>query len=289
MRRALRGTEPAAVPPFSAPGTGASAPRAVADEANRVAAAQTRNNLLSTIETALIPHLVRNRCETAEDEGTGHSRPPPSTDEVRTFSALAAAHDLSASLAFVDQLVRSGLSLESVYLDLVSPAARLLGAEWASDRRSWTEVTSGLSTLQQLVHSLSPSFVQVVPTRGLVVLAAAPGEQHTLGVFLVAEFLRRAGWCVEIDPTGSEEELCRLVSGEPVVMVGFTVSNDGLLRALQRRIAAVRAASCNPGMVVMVGGPLDLHEFANKAGAIRCATDVRETVQWLEDHARQRL
>ena len=42
---------------------------------------------------------------------------------------------------------RQGLSLEVVMLDLVAPAARLLGEQWKEDLRGFTEVSAGLGML----------------------------------------------------------------------------------------------------------------------------------------------
>lgn len=288
MRRAPRGPQPAAMP-FG--GTGAavaySTPALRGESERGDPHGYPRDQLLSTLEMALIPHLVEaHRSASATLPACTESRVPPLPEEIHEFAAVCAGHDLPLALSFIERMVSQGLSLEMVFLELVAPTARLLGEQWKSDHRSWTEVTAGLGTLHQIVHTLSPHFSPGVPTRGLVVLTAAPGEQHTLGLFLVGEFLRRAGWSIEIDPVCSEDELCRLVGEESATMVGFTVSNVELLPRLQSRIAAVRRAARNPRMAMLVGGPLDLTEFARRAGVDHCPADARQTVQWLENHVK---
>ena len=242
-------------------------------------------DLLATIEAEVIPRLLlAHRNERLSTSRCAEARLPPTDDEVTEFARIAACHDLPGALAFVEAICRQGLSLEVVLLHLVAPAARLLGEQWKADLRSFTEVSAGLGTLQQVVHVLGPSFAPALPHRGLVVLIAAPGEQHTLGLYLVGEFLRRAGWGVQVAPDMSRTELLDLLASEQAVMLGISVSNSSLLKPLGKLIAAARKASRNRGLPVMLGGPIDLQEFAARNGALLCAPDPRETVRWLEEH-----
>lgn len=248
-----------------------------------------RSELLATIEAELIPRLMlAHRADPFSHALCADSRLPPTTAEVFEFARIAACHDLPSALSFVEALCRQGLALEAVLLELVAPAARLLGEQWQADLRSFTEVCAGLGTLQQVVHILGPSFAPALPHRGLVLLVAAPGEQHTLGLYLVGEFLRRAGWGVQVTPVMSEPELLERVASERVKLLGISVSNDQLLKPLARLIAAVREASCNPALTVMLGGSLELADYAAINGAVLCAADPREAVRWLEMHANLR-
>jgi MerR family transcriptional regulator, light-induced transcriptional regulator len=243
-------------------------------------------DLLATIEAEIIPRLMlAHRTDPISPALCADSRLPPTTEEIYEFAKRAACHDLAGCLAFVETICREGASLEVVLLELVAPAARLLGEHWKLDLRTFTEVSAGLGTLQQVLHILGPSFAPALPHRGLVVLLAAPGEQHTLGLYLVGEFIRRAGWGVQIDPGMSKEDLVNLLRSERVEMVGFTVSNTQLVPALAPMIEAARAASLNPSLEIIVGGSIDLTEFAATHAVSLCASDARDAVRRLEQHA----
>lgn len=247
-------------------------------------------DLMATIESEIIPRLMlAHRTGLRSTTTCADSRLPPTQSELQEFARIATCHDLSLALGFVESMCRQGLSLEAVLLDLVAPTARLLGEQWQADLRSFTEVSAGLGTLQQVVHVLGPTFAPALPHRGLVVLTGAPGEQHTLGLYLVGEFLRRAGWGVQVDPCMAEVDLCDLVTNERVEMLGFSISNTDLLAPLEAVIAAARKTARNPGMLVMIGGSLphgELAEFAARNGASLCAADPREAVRWLEVRAK---
>jgi methanogenic corrinoid protein MtbC1 len=248
-----------------------------------------RSDLLATIEEQIIPKLVMAHC--AEPTAAGDAavcadaRLPPTEEEVATFAQMVTVQDVSIGLAFVESLASQGLSLEVVLLHLIAPAARLLGEEWEADKRSFTEVTIGLAVLQQIVHVLGPSFAPGAAQRGFVVLVSPLSEQHTLGIYLLGEFLRRAGWGVQVAPSMSEADLITLVESERVEMVGISVSNTDLLKPLARLVAAVKKASLNRDVAVMVGGSRELAEHAASMGATFCS-DPRQAVRWLEQRGR---
>lgn len=245
---------------------------------------EDRGELLATIESQIIPRLLTaHRTDASTPLLCVESRPPPTDLEVSEFADVAACQDLAAALQYVESMCRQGLALEVALLELVAPAARLLGEQWKSDERSFTEVSSGLGVLQQIVHVLGPSFSPPVPHRGLVALVAAPGEQHTLGLYLVGEFFRQAGWGVQVDPSMTKADVLDLLASEWVEMLGITVSSTTLLDKVERLIAEARGVSRNPRLVVMLGGAIDLQQ-ARKSGATMCPQDAREAVRWLERH-----
>jgi methanogenic corrinoid protein MtbC1 len=243
----------------------------------------TRGDLLATIHEKIIPQLVLTHCELGKGGACPDARPPPTVEEVASFAAIAVREDDVAALAFVEVLASQGVSLEAVLLHLVAPAARLLGDQWLDDVRSFTEVTIGLGTLQRVVHVLGPSFAPDTANRGLVVLIAAPSEQHTLGIYMLGEFLRRAGWGVLVEPNMSEDELVSMVGSQRVELVGISMSSSHGTKALKRLVTLVRRASVNPDLTIMMGGSHELRDAAEQLGALYCS-DPREAVCWLEQH-----
>ena len=237
--------------------------------------------ILEVIEAEIIPRLFL--VHSSEQEPTlqcKDCRLPPSPDEVQAFGELVVRQDLDAALSFVRSLCQQGLSLESVLLTLVAPAARWLGEKWLEDHLSFMDVSRGLGTLQQLVQIVGPQEAPSGGHRGLAVLLAAPGEQHTLGLYLVGEFLRRAGFGVHLEPYMPEFELLHLVRCNAVTLVGISVSNTQLLPALSRLICALRKAA--PALPVMLGGATDLADFAQQHQSVVCGTDHSAVLRYLD-------
>lgn len=242
-------------------------------------------HLLRTIEAEIIPRLMlahRTLAADAED-GAGHTA--PSATEIEAFARVVLERPAFEARARVDALRDAGLSLETILLELLGPAARRLGEMWEDDEVGFTEVTIGLSKLQQLVHELGelthgPS--EPTDPVGRVVLVPAPGEQHTFGMHIVAELFRRAGWIVLTEFSVTNDDLVSLVRDEQVDMIGFSVSSTRLLEPLTALVRELRAASRNPKLVVMIGGAIDLNAHVARVGACCCPRDAREALSELE-------
>ncbi len=194
---------------------------------------------------------------------------------------MAVRHDLTAALGVIEQLSLGGIPLDQILLELVAPTARLLGDQWLDDERSFMEVSAALGTLQQVTHTLSPATMVAGSHRGTVLLTGAPNEQHTLGLFLVGEFFRRAGFGVHVEPSMTVGDILDFVARDHVVLVGFSASSEERLPGLADLIQRVRAHSQNRAVHLMLGGSLDLEDFARQTRTTLCGRDPRAAVNWL--------
>lgn len=188
-----------------------------------------------------------------------------------------------AAIAYVEAMRDGGAGAEAIYLDLLAPAALRLGVMWEEDTCDSTEVTVGLWRLQSAMRELSPSFLDQPTGRAdgaRILLVPLPGESHTFGLSMVHEFFRRAGWNAWSGPVASSAELAAMVRSERVDVVGFSLSCDERLETAYTEIRAVRRASLNPGIAIMVGGPpfADNPLLAAQLGADGTATDGRQAV-----------
>lgn len=244
--------------------------------------------LLRAIESQIIPRLVlahRNDATTAPAdcaEPGGSTR--PSTAEITEFTGIVLRGDLDAASTFLRRLQTRGVPTESLYLDLLSPAARHFGLLWESERSDFVEVTLALHRLQKLAHDLSEEFVAsgdaATPAGPRALCVALPGEQHVFGAQLVGEFLRRARWDVWDAPGADEQDIIGLAEREWFTLVGISISTAGQFDALAALVRQLRRVSLNPDLRVMVGGrPFEEHpEWAALVGADATARDGRDAV-----------
>ena len=221
---------------------------------------ELRARLSRTIEAEIIPRLMQvHRSEAPAPAVNAAQGWLPGAAEVAEFTGIVLAEDPIAALGYVESLRAGGASLEMLCRELLAPAARRLGDLWAADESDFTQVTVGLLTLHRVLRELGPGFPSGFESaeRGLaVLLVPPPGEFHTFGIAMVAEFFRRAGWSVCGSPPGSLAELREQVRSRWYDVAGLTVSCDSRLEPLASCIRELRAASRNPGIGVMVGGPL---------------------------------
>lgn len=205
----------------------------------------------------------------------------PDVDQVAAFTDLALAQDEAPMVEAFSALVAQGYPVDRLFLDLLAPSAALLGRMWDEDLCDFIEVTTGVARLQCLVARF-PVDGAIVPLDGerRLLLMSAPGEQHTFGVRIVEQFLRRAGWVVSSGLASSPEEIAALVASEWFGVVGLTLSNDTGVDQLKMTIRSVREASCNRSIGVMVGGPVFLEkpELVQRVGADASAVDAATAV-----------
>ncbi len=244
--------------------------------------------LARTIEGEIVPRLLLARGTTSVEP---RSQPPAGAGasliaaaDVEELVRLLLAHDSAVAAAFANSIHQRGTPLETICLALLAPAARRLGELWTEDRADVIEVTLGLCRLQTLLRDFSHEHRDEVDLRiygRSVLMVPAPGEQHTFGLQLVAEFFRRARWDVWASFPASERELLDLVAREQFALVGFTLGCETRLEALGARIKAVRRASRNKHLGVLVGGRVfaERPELAATIGADATAADSHEALR----------
>jgi methanogenic corrinoid protein MtbC1 len=277
------GDEPRHAPP---------APKLEPDPHHRVA------TLLNAIEGEVIPRLVRARGlprdpETANEEAasdaaaSGHATAAGNaTSPTRAITPACVARMRHVLLGnqpadrLLTEMLADGVTIDQIYSDLMAPCARELGAMWERDEANFAEVTLGLGRLQQMMRDLSYDFGgEVTPEHGedRVLLAAPPGEQHTFGVLMVAEYFRREGWDVVAMPLASAAELEDAIRHDWYAVAGFSAGSADALDPLASIIRAIRKVSLNRSLRVMVGGAAfaERPELVAHVGADAWAEDAR--------------
>jgi len=238
-------------------------------DVHAIAVRSSEADLLTTIEDQIIPQLLLAHRSPLISGAVPADTFEISQEEIERFAELSTRQDMPGLLGRLEGLLRDGLPIQNVLLDVIAPAAHLLGEQWLDDERSFSDVTVGLGTLQRLVAVIGQKAEVPVTKEGLVFLTAAPGEQHTLSIHVLAEFLRTQGWAVQVEPAADEMVLVELLERESLSAIGFTVSNDALLRHLCPLLERIHALQ--PRLPVMLGGAAaGLSEVAERFGVWHC-------------------
>lgn len=238
--------------------------------------------LTEIIESAILPRLMAAHGVVPAIRPHSDGADRPMAADVEALAPLAMHIEADALLDHVDLLLRRGVSIDSLFVDLLAPAARQLGVLWEEDRCDFIEVTMGLWRLQEVVRELSARFPPECRAGGAnrALFAAMPGDQHSFGTVMIDETFRHHGWRTDValDPTNAE--LLEHVARDWFDVVGLTVSCDCHIEPLPSLIRAVRSVSRNPRIIVMVGGRVFVEDpaLAIAIGADATAADALQAV-----------
>ena len=237
------------------------------------------------VETEILPRLARARSGTSARTTATAAELAITPDDTTKLVHLLLGPDGASASSFIEHLQARGASAAALYLGIITQAARALGELWQQDRCDFAQVTISVGRLQQIVRSLSPNFQTGAPRQSAhaetALLLPAPGEQHTIGLVILAEFFRREGWNVTGGPVSTGYDAARLVRGTWIDVAGFSIGSMHCLQALTSCIHTVRKASRNPYLAVLVGGPLLLErpDLVARIGADATAVDASGAVR----------
>ncbi len=238
--------------------------------------------LVDTIEERIVPRLMLAR-RGAPSEASPMRADVLASYELDELTAILVRHDAIVARAYVEAIRARGVPLDSLCLGLLAPAARRLGEMWEDDTLDFASVTVGLCHLHELLRQLGHASRHESEHRGTdsVLLVPSPGERHTFGLLMVAEFFRRRGWAVTMEYPATNAELLDLVSADRYSLVGMSVGCREQLDGLSARLAQVRRASRNRGLGIMLGGRpfTEQPELAARLGADATAADAPGAAQ----------
>lgn len=246
-------------------------------------AGDTRHAVLTrTVEDEVIPRLLMARRPQKIARAASESR-HADAEQVARLTELVIGATQTEATAFVEAIRDGGASIENLFLELLSPTARRLGAMWEDDTCSFSDVTIGLLRLGNVMRLLSRAFAgDYDPKRAgpSALLAQMPGEQHGFGLAMVVHFFRRAGWNVRQEPVTTSADLIGLVQNNWFGLVGLSVACSDRIESLAADIRAIRKHSRNRSIGIMVGGPpfIAHPQLATMVGADATAADGRQAV-----------
>ena len=201
-----------------------------------------------------------------------------------TFSELCVSRKPEDVLTFVEGLLLNDVNSDSIFLNLIAPAARHLGLMWEQERADFTQVTMGLLRMHQITHLIGYEYQSGPQKAGAskrVTLASAPGSQHILGLAMVSEFFRKSGWQVVVEIATTPAELYAAAKNEWFDLIGLSVGLTEQLTGLLALVTTLKQKSRNANIPILLGGPAFLSSSfsAQSLGADAITTDALEGVQ----------
>lgn len=250
-------------------------------------------SLSKLIESEIIPRLMIAHAVDVPGTVVASDFAGITEDEVRALAPLALEVEADALLAHIEGILARDVPVDTVMVDLLAPAARMLGEFWEDDRCDFVDVTMGLWRLQEVVHEIAARMPadRMIAAGGMRALfATMPGDQHNFGAVVIDEIFRRDGWITDRMSEAETPDLLRRVSDRWFDVVGLTISCDCHMAPLPSIVAALRNVSKNSRVCIMVGGRVFTADpaLAAQVGADGTAPDARLALTVAADLVRAR-
>ena len=241
------------------------------------------NLLEQALESEVFPRLLEAQRAGGVTANRAISRDGPTGAEIGSFVGFILAEAMTEARALAQAILQRGIGRTALLDDLFAPAARRLGELWEQDSCDFAAVTLGILRLDQMMHETETENAECHGLYGhdrRALLMPVPGDQHSFGIGVVADTFRGGGWHVWSGRAATRPELLRLVRRESFHLIGFSSTNQRLVGQLPSCIRAVRQASRNRHIRVMVGGKyfLDHPDQVAAVGADAMASDARDAL-----------
>ena len=244
-------------------------------------------NLDKLIQGEIIPRLLS--VHTAPGLHLVEKSPPVelTLEEIQAFAPLSLTLEADELMDRVDAMLSRGVSVVSIFVDLLAPSARKLGQFWEEDSCTFVDVTMGLWRLQEVMREVAmcvPAVTRALCEPRSALFSPMPGEQHSFGALMVEEIFAQAGWASEALIEPRRKDLLQTVAERDFDLLGLTVSCDCSSGALSDLITSVRAVSKNPKIQILIGGRVTNANpgLADEAGADGTAPDARSALALAE-------
>jgi len=225
---------------------------------------------LDVVEAAMVCEAlsaVRNKFNAAATAAATPPRRAPSP-ELLAFEAALIAGDHRGALAVVNAALDHGRDLVEIEAEIIKPALYDIGDKWQANEISVAQehlatAIAELTMTAALLRSPPP------PSNGRkVLLACVAGNQHSVGLRMVADAFQLAGW--ETQYLGANVPTAALVDqvvlGRPD-LVGLGLSFGHQLGTVKDVIAQLTARLGAARPAVIVGG-LAVNQFGRIAGMV---------------------
>jgi len=209
--------------------------------------------LKAHLPEASVANLAREVIRRMTNDASSDGPHMPGYPQIAELCDALIAEDDHAGARFISDVRSAGATIESVYLNYLAGAARLLGTWWEDDRVSFTQVTVGTSRMYAIMRSIRRELpVTSLNMARAAVFATVPGEEHILGVRMAADLFRKDGWDIELLIGEEHDQLVNDICRTGMVLIGLSASGDRTLEALSKLVIALRIKK--PAVRIFVSG-----------------------------------
>jgi MerR family transcriptional regulator, light-induced transcriptional regulator len=250
-------------------------------EALRTALSEQVPPDLAPLATAYLDNALAGLDGEPTSLGTRLTADTPDERLAAQFLVAVLEGDRRRGSCLILDAAAAGRSLSDLYLQVLQPAQQELGRMWLLGEINVAEEHFASVATRQVMAQLHAR-AELRPANGKTLVAAAvAGNQHDLGIQMVADLFETEGWrVIQLGANVPAEDLAEAVEFYHADLVALSISLVTQLPALASAISAVRAGQRGTGVKILVGGmeARGVAEFAISHGADAFPQSLREAV-----------
>jgi methanogenic corrinoid protein MtbC1 len=161
------------------------------------------------------------------------------------------AGDATRARHLMDEAVRAGGPIPSLYLDVIHPVMEDVGSLWSAGHMNVAQEHYATAITAGVMSQLGVTWRKPAMSGRLAVVACSPGERHQLGAQMVGDFLEAEGW--EVVPLGADtppSDLAELVAAERPDLVAISTSMREQLPGVVETLGTLGGLRPRPFLVV---------------------------------------
>ncbi|WP_051341047.1 cobalamin-dependent protein [Azospirillum halopraeferens] len=206
----------------------------------------------------------------------------PHADLASAYLEALLEGDRRRAATLVVDRVEAGLPVRDVYLHVFQPAMREVGRLWQTGRISVAHEHFATAATQAVMGMLYPRIFSGHRIGRTLVATCISGEQHEIGIRMVADFFEMDGWdTYYVGANTPTPAILRTVRERRADVLAVSATITGHIGAVADLVRALRAEAAAPPPYVLVGGyPFNIDsDLWHKVGADAFAGAADEAVR----------
>lgn len=208
--------------------------------------------LRAQLPEAAVVSLAREVLVRLANRSEEPSLPAGSVD---VLSKALVGPDPDEAAHIIEENHAAGLDVETLYLNLLAPAAARLGEWWNKDEINFTDVAVGTGRVFGIMRNLMHHIPRPeLPDGKTALFASVPGDTHTLGVKMAADLCRQRGWQIDLALAMDHDTLMEHILDSGHLLIGLSAGGLHSLPDLTRIVLALRVSQ--PSARVLIAGQI---------------------------------
>jgi methanogenic corrinoid protein MtbC1 len=202
--------------------------------------------------------------------------------QARALAGRLLRGDQGGAWRLVDDALGAGVGIRQINAQLLTPALRRIGDQWATGEISVGDEHRATVVAQRLIARLGQRFSRPGRKLGTVIVSAAPGDRHGLPTAILADLLRAEGFdVVDLGADTPGADLAEVAAQQDrLVGIGICATSPlsrGAASTLVDVVRGVREATDAP---VLIGGRAVSDAIAKRARPDHRSEDADDAVNW---------